>query len=277
MRKRFAVVCIVLGLFCMFLNGASAVSLPDGTYEVPIELRHAEEDKTSMGNSYVVGTGILEVSGGNAYLTMASDSVIPGMQFWYYNDGSVSGDSTEVPSAGTVTIAGEEYSTTFRFPLMGDGQLVGVIFKAPIMPVKPSARVYIDYDSAVALSSPSATEAPVTDVPAAAPVTDVPTAAPETTPAASAPADNAPTDAPQATEPPAAETTVLAAATEPAEPTTALAAQQTEEAEESGAETAASSGGFGAGFLTALAVVLVLVLIAFCIARAVQYRNRYPK
>ena len=277
MRKRIAVVCIVLGLFCMFLNGASAVSLPDGTYEVPIELRHAEEDKTSMGNSYVVGTGILEVSGGNAYLTMASDSVIPGMQFWYYNDGSVSGDSTEVPSAGTVSIAGEEYSTTFRFPLMGDGQLVGVIFKAPIMPVKPSARVYIDYDSAVALSSPSATEAPVTDVPAAAPVTDAPTAAPETTPAASAPADNAPTDVPQATEPPAAETTVLAAATEPAEPTTALAAQQTEEAEESGAETAASSGGFGAGFLTALAVVLVLVLIAFCIARAVQYRNRYPK
>ena len=52
-----------------------------------------------------------------------------------------------------VKIGGKTYSVGYRFPLKGTGQLVGVKFKASIMPMSPSARVYIDYNSSVLVLS----------------------------------------------------------------------------------------------------------------------------
>lgn len=70
------------------------------------------------------------------------------MQFWYYKNGGVEGDTVEVKPTGSVKIAGTTYQSAFEFPIVGNGEFVGVKFAAPVMPMSPSARIHIDYASA---------------------------------------------------------------------------------------------------------------------------------
>lgn len=188
MKKSISAVLTAVLILCGFTYQAfAAAPSEDGIYEVAIELRHAEKDKTSMGNRYIVPTACLEIINGEKYLTMAANSEIANLQFWYYNDGSTEGDSTEAEQVRDVVIGGKTYAIGFRFPLVGEGQNVGVRFKAPIMPVTPSARVQIDYDSAV-MPAAVTTQAPetttqttTTAAPTTVTQTTETTTAPETT------------------------------------------------------------------------------------------------
>lgn len=130
--------------FCAFAMGPSK----DGVYEVPIEMWHAEKERTSMGDSYIVHTALLTVDGDEKTLTIAPVETTSDMQFWYYKDGSVDGDTVEVEQKNNVEIDGTEYKTAFEFPIKSDNEFVGVKFAASAMPLSPSARIKIDYDSA---------------------------------------------------------------------------------------------------------------------------------
>ena len=130
--------------FCAFAMGPSK----DGVYEVPIEMWHAEKERTSMGDSYIVHTALLTVDGDEKTLTIAPAETTNDMQFWYYKDGSVEGDTVEVEQKNNVEIDGTEYETAFEFPIKSDNEFVGVKFAASAMPLSPSARIKIDYDSA---------------------------------------------------------------------------------------------------------------------------------
>lgn len=130
--------------FCAFAMGPSK----DGVYEVPIEMWHAEKERTSMGDSYIVHTALLTVDGDEKTLTIAPAETTSDMQFWYYKDGSVQGDTVEVEQKNNVEIDGTEYKTAFEFPIKSDNEFVGVKFAASAMPLSPSARIKIDYDSA---------------------------------------------------------------------------------------------------------------------------------
>lgn len=130
--------------FCAFAMGPSK----DGVYEVPIEMWHAEKERTSMGDSYIVHTALLTVDGDEKTLTIAPAETTSDMQFWYYKDGSVDGDTVEVEQKNNVEIDGTEYEAAFEFPIKSDNEFVGVKFAASAMPLSPSARIKIDYDSA---------------------------------------------------------------------------------------------------------------------------------
>lgn len=130
--------------FCAFAMGPSK----DGVYEVPIEMWHAEKERTSMGDSYIVHTALLTVDGDEKKLTIAPAETTSDMQFWYYKDGSVEGDTVEVEQKNNVEIDGTEYEAAFEFPIKSDNEFVGVKFAASAMPLSPSARIKIDYDSA---------------------------------------------------------------------------------------------------------------------------------
>lgn len=130
--------------FCAFAMGPSK----DGVYEVPIEMWHAEKERTSMGDSYIVHTALLTVDGDEKTLTIAPAKTTSDMQFWYYKDGSVKGDTVEVKQKNNVEIDGTEYEAAFEFPIKSDDEFVGVKFAASAMPLSPSARIKIDYDSA---------------------------------------------------------------------------------------------------------------------------------
>lgn len=130
--------------FSVFAMGPSK----DGVYEVPIEMWHAEKERTSMGDSYIVHTALLTVNGDEKTLTIAPAETTSDMQFWYYKDGSVEGDTVEVEQKNNVEIDGTEYKTAFEFPIKSDNEFVGVKFAASAMPLSPSARIKIDYDSA---------------------------------------------------------------------------------------------------------------------------------
>ena len=130
--------------FCAFAMGPSK----DGVYEVPIEMWHAEKERTSMGDSYIVHTALLTVDGDEKKLTIAPAKTTSDMKFWYYKDGSVKGDTVEVKQKNNVEIDGTEYETAFEFPIKSDNEFIGVKFAASAMPLSPSARIKIDYDSA---------------------------------------------------------------------------------------------------------------------------------
>ena len=49
------------------------------------------------------------------------------MQFWYYKDGSVDGDTVEVEQKNNVEIDGTEYEAAFEFPIKSDNEFVGVV------------------------------------------------------------------------------------------------------------------------------------------------------
>ena len=138
----------VLALTCTSFGAFAMGPSEDGIYEVPIEMWHAEKERTSMGDRYIVHTALLTVDGDEKTLTIAPAETTSDMQFWYYKDGSVVGDTVEVEQKNNVEIGGTEYKTAFEFPIKSDNEFVGVKFAASAMPLSPSARIKIDYDSA---------------------------------------------------------------------------------------------------------------------------------
>lgn len=168
MKKIFAVLALAAVLISsVIFPSFAAETLKDGVYEVPVKLMHAEKDSVSMGDSYILHTALLEVKGKDKYITIVSDSSVLNLEFSYYTDGSVSGSTATAQKVKNVEIGGKTYSAGYRFPVLGNGQLLGVKFKASIMPVSPSARVNIDYSNAVMISSYETTAAPSTTAPAA--------------------------------------------------------------------------------------------------------------
>lgn len=151
-RKISAVAVVVLMLaviICAALSAfASSAPTRDGVYEVSVKMYHAQKDKTSMGDKYLVHTALLTVKNGGKTLTIATPESVSGMRFWYYKNGGVEGETVEVKPAGGVKIADTEYQSAFEFPIVGNGEFVGVKFAAPVMPMSPSARIHIDYASA---------------------------------------------------------------------------------------------------------------------------------
>lgn len=152
MSKKISLILSVFVLiFSLMCSAASAFAMgpsKDGVYEVPIEMWHAEKERTSMGDSYIVHTALLTVDGNEKTLTIAPAETSSDMQFWYYTDGSVKGDTKEVSQSSAVEIDGEKYDVAFEFPIKSDNEFVGVKFAASAMPLSPSARIKIDYDSA---------------------------------------------------------------------------------------------------------------------------------
>lgn len=163
--KKFLIVMTIFFALTGLIKLSAFADTPtkNGIYEVPVQLRHAEKDSESMGNSYILHTAILEVKNSKKYITMVSDSTVMNLEFSYYTDGSVSGNVQKAEKVENVKIGEKTYSIGYRFPLNGTGQLVGVKFKAAIMPVSPSARVYIDYENSVLISSAeeTSTTAPI--------------------------------------------------------------------------------------------------------------------
>ena len=151
-RKISAVAVVVLMLaviICAALPAfASSAPTRDGVYEVSVKMYHAQKDKTSMGDKYLVHTALLTVKNGGENLTIATPESVSGVRLWYYKNGGVEGETVEVKPAGGVKIAGTEYQSAFEFPIVGNGEFVGVKFAAPVMPMSPSARIHINYASA---------------------------------------------------------------------------------------------------------------------------------
>ena len=177
----FALVLSVCAIAPSFTAGAEN-NLADGVYEVGVKMYHAQKERVSMGDRYLVHTALLKVNGGEKTLTIATAEKVSNMHFWYYNNCGFDGDTTEMPSVGEVTIDSKTYPTAFEFPVIGDGENVGVKFSAPVMPVSPSARIRIDYSSIKEHKEnvqPAQTTAPTTAVPV---TTTAPTTAPTTTP-----------------------------------------------------------------------------------------------
>ena len=143
-----AALVFVLALTCTSFGAFAIGPSEDGIYEVPIEMWHAEKERTSMGDRYIVHTALLTVDGDERTLTIAPSETTSDMQFWYYKDGSVEGDTVEVAQKNNVEIGGTEYKTVFEFPIKSDNEFVGVKFAASAMPLSPSARIKIDYGSA---------------------------------------------------------------------------------------------------------------------------------
>ncbi len=152
MSKKLSLILSVFVLtFSLMCSAASAFAMgpsKDGVYEVPIEMWHAEKERTSMGDSYIVHTALLTVDGDEKTLTIAPAETSSDMQFWYYTDGSVKGDTKEVSQSSAVEIDGKKYDVAFEFPIKSDNEFVGVKFAASAMPLSPSARIKIDYGSA---------------------------------------------------------------------------------------------------------------------------------
>ena len=150
-KKLSLILSVFVLIFSLMCSAASAFAMgpsKDGVYEVPIEMWHAEKERTSMGDSYIVHTALLTVDGKEKTLTIAPAKTSSDMQFWYYTDGSVKGDTKEVSQSSAVEIDGKKYDVAFEFPIKSDNEFVGVKFAASAMPLSPSARIKIDYDSA---------------------------------------------------------------------------------------------------------------------------------
>ena len=143
-----SVFVLIFSLMCSAVSAFAMGPSKDGVYEVPIEMWHAEKERTSMGDSSIVHTALLTVDGNKKTLTIAPAKTSSDMQFWYYTDGSVKGDTKEVSQSSAVEIDGEKYDVAFEFPIKSDNEFVGVKFAASAMPLSPSARIKIDYDSA---------------------------------------------------------------------------------------------------------------------------------
>lgn len=143
-----AAIVFALALTCSSFSAFAMGPSKDGVYEVSVEMWHAKKERTSMGDSYIVHTALLTVDGDEKTLTIAPAETTSDMQFWYYKDGSVEGDTVEVEQKNNVEIDGTEYETAFEFPIKSDNEFVGVKFAASAMPLSPSARIKIDYDSA---------------------------------------------------------------------------------------------------------------------------------
>ena len=145
--KKLALLFISLIMLLSLSICTSAVDVQDGLYEVPVILMHKEDEKESFGNKYVAQVGLLEIKDGKRTITIFLTTDMDGIEFSYYTNGSLSGDVADCSSVSNVTVAGDTYKQGFEIPVMKSGDL-GLKFSVPVMPMSPSARLRIDYDSA---------------------------------------------------------------------------------------------------------------------------------
>lgn len=170
MKKVLSVVIAIFILMSVSIC-ASAVDLSDGIYEVPVTLMHKEDEKESFGNKYIAQTSLLEIKNGKKTVTILLTTDMKGIEFSYYTDGSLQGDTKNGTPVSNVTVAGTTYTQGFEIPVMADGD-IGLLFSVPVMPMSPSARLRIDYASAKLISGEkTGTEPQVTE--AETKVTDV--------------------------------------------------------------------------------------------------------
>lgn len=146
MKKTVIAIFMLLAVMCV-PHTVFAAADQDGTYTVSIQLWHAEKDEESMGNSFVAPIAQIHVENGQKTITVVSKESVDNFQFWYYTDGSVTGETAEAQMQENVAIGGTTYPLGFTFPLVTDDEYVGVKFQASIMPISPSARVKIDYST----------------------------------------------------------------------------------------------------------------------------------
>ena len=69
------IICAALPVF------ASSAPTRDGVYEVSVKMYHAQKDKTSMGDKYLVHAALLTVKNGGKTLTIATPESVSGMRF----------------------------------------------------------------------------------------------------------------------------------------------------------------------------------------------------
>lgn len=145
--KKIVSVIITFVLLMSLSVCALAVDLDDGLYEVPVTLMHKEDEKESFGNKYVAQVGLLQVRNGEMTITILLTTNMDGIEFSYYTNGALDGETKEGKSVNGVTVAGTKYEQGFEIPVMKSGD-IGLKFSVPVMPMSPSARLRIDYDSA---------------------------------------------------------------------------------------------------------------------------------
>ncbi len=153
MKKLSCVFCVLLIIVRCAITCFAATPTKDGTYEVSVEMIHKTEEKESMGNKYIAHTALLEIDGNRKFLTVALSSKVMKLKFSYFVDGSIDGDTLDAEEVNNVKIGSDTYEAGYRFPIVSDSNLVGVKFSAPIMPMSPTARIRIDYDSAVSVAA----------------------------------------------------------------------------------------------------------------------------
>ena len=180
MKKIISILFILILTVLSLGICASAADLTDGIYEVPVVLMHKEDEEESFGNKYVAQTALLKVESGKKTVTILLTTNMKGIEFSYYLDGSLSGDTQKGKAVSNVTVAGEVYSQGFEIPVMTDGD-IGLQFSVPVMPMSPSARLRIDYGKAVLISATETTVTPQVETTIQIPTTEVLTQAPEAT------------------------------------------------------------------------------------------------
>lgn len=161
MKKIVSALVVLFLLALPFSLCAGAANLSDGTYEVPVVLMHKEDEKESFGNKYVAQTALLKVEGNKKTVTILLTTDMKGIEFSYYNDGSLEGEVSKGTPVSNIEVAGETYKQGFEIPVMADGD-IGLQFSIPVMPMSPSARLRIDYDKAILISAAEATTVPTT-------------------------------------------------------------------------------------------------------------------
>ncbi len=146
-----ALLMIIAIVFSLSIPAFASAPTADGSYSVPIVLYHAEKEKESMGNKYVVQKALITIENGKKYITIVANEEAD-LSFYYYLDGSTEGETAEAERLKNVTFDGTTYPMGFKFPLVTDKDSVGVKISASFIPVKPSARIMIDYNNVKTLS-----------------------------------------------------------------------------------------------------------------------------
>lgn len=160
MKKLFISLAVIASiLFSTVIGTFAAAPTKDGTYEVKIQLRRADSDASAEESSFFSQTALLEVENGKKYLTMVSLTSVIGFRLYYYTDGSVSGDTAAAEVVKNIEIDGTTYSSGYKFPVNGNGQLIGVMLKLPYTSATVSGRIYIDYNTCKFIPEPE-TSAP---------------------------------------------------------------------------------------------------------------------
>lgn len=152
MKKIAFVMSVAILLAMSFCFGVGAMDSSDATYEVPVILMHKQDEKESFGNKYIAQKGLLEVKQGKKTITIFLTTQMKGIEFFYYVNGTLDGEVEQGKAVSNVTVGGETYDSGFEIPIVADGD-VCLQFSVPVMPMSPSARLRIDYDNAVLISS----------------------------------------------------------------------------------------------------------------------------
>lgn len=153
MKKLLSILAVLVLIYTNSIFSLGA-NLKDGTYKVPVTLIHKEEEKESFGGKFISSTALLKVENGKTTVTILLTTSMNNITFYYYNDGSLEGDTTEAKPVSDITVKGETYKQGFEIPVLSSGD-IGLKFSVPVMPMSPSARLRIDYSKAVAVSKDS--------------------------------------------------------------------------------------------------------------------------